>query len=514
MTHYLFKSQQATTSFARDRLHHVWKSLPWFLAIGAFCCGVATSGAAERIDVPLGQRQLFLDDCDIAKLENLQRTMHQPAKKGAVVAPDQPWERWVQTRCSPAWDEKERIFKLWPFVCPPDRHEQGGTTYLESKDGVHWTKPSLGQREYAGSKENNFVTTDPKLPWGPNCIEGVVYDPRDPDSSRRYKGLMGAEHRVPVVSPDGIHWKQLDAAKLTSGDEGNLCYDPVTEQFIATLKTFPKSGRAHAIWTSKDFIHWTRLPEIFEADDEDRAHLKEVIEARLADATLQGVTCVNPADYHVDVYNLGLFRYEGLYVGLPAMYYATGKDRAGTNTDGFHLIELACSRDLKHWERLGDRRPFIGHSPMDGNAYDLTQLLPGGAPLVMGDELWFYYTGLKYREPPTDEANQGAVCLAVLRRDGFISLDAGKTQGTLQTKPFEAQGVRLCVNVDASSGSLGVEVLDSSGIPVAESEAINGNQPHGTAAWKSGNWATLKGQTVSLRFRLQTDKTFRIAKPM
>jgi hypothetical protein len=45
--------------------------------------------------------------------------------------------------------------------------------------------------------------------------------------------------------------------------------------------------------------------------------------------------------------------------------------------------------------------------------------------------------------------------------------------------------------------------LDSSGSCVAESEAIHGNQPHGTAAWKSGNWANLKGQTISLRFRLQ-----------
>jgi len=33
-------------------------------------------------EVPAGQRQLFLDDRDIAKIDNLTRTMRRPAKKG------------------------------------------------------------------------------------------------------------------------------------------------------------------------------------------------------------------------------------------------------------------------------------------------------------------------------------------------------------------------------------------------------------------------------------------------
>ena len=34
------------------------------------------------------QRQRFLDDVDAAHIENLQQTMHQPDKKGAVIRPD------------------------------------------------------------------------------------------------------------------------------------------------------------------------------------------------------------------------------------------------------------------------------------------------------------------------------------------------------------------------------------------------------------------------------------------
>jgi hypothetical protein len=239
----------------------------------------------ETVPVPIRQRQLFLDDYCIAKIEGLRKTMHSPVKKGAVVVPDQPWEAWLQTRCMPAWDEKEKVFKLWLLTCPPDP-QYAGTSYAESKDGVNWIKPALKQKAYHGSLENNFVTTDPKLPWGPNCIESVVYDPRDPDAARRYKGLMGAEYRVPIASPDGIHWKQLSNTKLTSGDEGNLCYDPSTQQFIATLKTFTKYGRAHAFWTSTDFLHWTRLRGIFQSDDEDQRLAKETIRARYADPHL------------------------------------------------------------------------------------------------------------------------------------------------------------------------------------------------------------------------------------
>ena len=168
--------------------------------------------------------------------------MHQAAKKGAVVRPDQPWEVWLQTRCAPAWDPNQQLFKLWLSTCPPDP-SLAGPSYAESKDGIHWTKPILRQVEYQGSKENNFLSIAPKLRWGNNYLETVLFDPNDPNPSCRYKGLLGAEYRIPVVSPDGIHWTRLNVSRLASGDEGNLSYDPLTRTFIATLKTFTASGR-------------------------------------------------------------------------------------------------------------------------------------------------------------------------------------------------------------------------------------------------------------------------------
>ena len=92
----------------------------------------------------------------------------------------------------------------------------------------------------------------------------------------------------------------------------------------------------------------------------------------------------------------------------------------------------------------------------------MTQLLPPSAPIVRDDELWFYYTGIKYRAEPAqpESGGIGAICLAVLRRDGFVSLDAGVESGTLLTKQFVLAGTTLHLNVDANTGELNVTVLD------------------------------------------------------
>ncbi|MBP86879.1 MAG: hypothetical protein CMJ64_09200 [Planctomycetaceae bacterium] len=146
---------------------------------------------------------------------------------------------------------------------------------------------------------------------------------------------------------------------------------------------------------------------------------------------------------------------------MPAVYHATGK--SDNNTDGFHLIQLACSRDLRTWTRLGSRQPFIGPSPAKPGDFGRTQLLLPSAPVERGDELWFYHTGIKYRTLHEDaDAKMGAVHLTVLRRDGFVSLDAGEDRGQLITKSLIYSGDQLMLNVVIrDSGHTKVEVLDA-----------------------------------------------------
>ena len=490
--------------------------------------------------VPSGVRQLFLDDCGIAKVENLTRTMHEPVKKGAVIRPDCAAGVWgIQTRAAPSWDPTAQLFRYWVYESPDDLREKkvrvGG--YYESTDGLHWTKPNLRQVEHRGSLDNHYCVGAPEV---------SLRDPIDPDPACRYKGLRLEFDKLLPLSCDGVRWKTLDAAIIPSWDEYNLSFDPVEGLFIATVKdaglaaTYKEPGavldylqrglpgrfrtyredatpeeRANcgagrygrSVWltTSKDFRQWTEPVLIFETDDEDQELAKENIARRLADSSLQQPVVNDPECYNADVYNMGVFRYEGLYIGTPAVYHSAGMAPGSTdNTDGFHLVQLACSRDLRSWLRLGDRRPFIGPSPLGAGAYDLMSAIGPSSAIVRGDELWFYYTGGKYRcTPERAEPDRSAICLAVLRRDGFVSLDAGESEGSILTEPFVLTGTKLFANVDALKGELRAEVLDRDAKVLATSDPVNGDLPRSEVAWKQGDVAALSGQIIALRFWLR-----------
>jgi len=468
---------------------------------------VPSPGQSQETVNVCTQRQLFLDDFIVERTEGLKRTMHQPVKRGAVIQPDQTWETSLQTRCVPAWDEQNEVFKLW-MITSTNVPGLSGTSYAESRDGIHWTKPILGQTVINGSRANNFITVFPEHQWPQNGIENVVYDPDESDPDRRFKGFYGVIDRRPMVSPDGIHWTLLDTTALPSADESNLSYDRTQKTFIATLKRNGPFGRSHAIWTSQDFTNWKDTGSLFHADEKDQQLARKNIAVRLANSALQQPIKNDPEDYNADIYNFGVFRYAGLYIGLPAVYHATGKLKV--NTDGFHLIQLACSRNLHTWKRLGDRQPFIGPSFAKPEIFDRTQLLPPSAPVEHGDELWFYYTGLKYRASPENaDHKRGAICLAVLRRDGFISLDAEKNCGQLITVPFIFSGNRLLLNVDVRTGGhTKVEILDSNNEPMAGFHLADCHPLHGDHIaheihWKHGSSvSSLAGKPVRLRIEL------------
>lgn len=460
----------------------------WGLVLLCVCLagGVRADDAVFR--VPRGQRQLFLDDHGIEKISNLKRTMHSPRKRGAVIRPPFLGKKpsSIQTRSGPQWDAERGVYRLWLI----------SKDCFESRDGLHWV---------ATEKK-------PTLP-----VISAVIDPDDPDPSRRYKGLVSTRgKREPVVSPDGIAWKKLAVPSIPSQDESNLSYDEVTRTFIATVKHSGPYGRTVWLSTSRDFQSWSKPELIFHPDEQDQKRAGEVIRWRIGNKALLPMFQNNPKDYNVQVYNMGVFRYEGLFVGLPAMFHSTGKMPNYPNTDGFHVIQLTCSRDLKNWKRLGDRGIFIGPSPVAGGDFDLTQILPPSRPIVKKDELWFYYTGLKYRGAyryvgtyPDGEMiplegydlARGAICLAVLRRDGFVSLDAGATPGTLQTAAFQLPVGQLHTNAQLQDkGHLIVEVLDEDGRVVGKSKPISGDQPQGQVVWVSEPDGLKAGKSVRLRF--------------
>ncbi|MDA1017674.1 MAG: hypothetical protein O3A00_24845 [Planctomycetota bacterium] len=474
-------------------------------ALLALCLGSLSVAAAEEARrIPAGQRQLFLDDDAIAKIENLKRTLHQPEKRGAVIRSANP-SQTIQTRTAPVWDPEAKHFKLW--VMSTDEPLRIST------DGLHWT---------AGPRPNLR-------------IDHAVYDPHDKDPARRFKAALLNEGFA--VSPDGVQWTKLDLPAIPSSDEGNFSYDPSEGLFIHSVKRGGPFGRSVAIATSLDFKTWRDYGVVFHADELDQEIGMRRIVERLGNPQLKQTEYNTPEHYSVQIYNMGVFHYEGHYIGLPSIYHHTGKvppgwpgfenlrlspamkDAVGKYGDytGFYNIQLVTSRDLVHWQRVAERQPFLEASPLGAGAYDTQTIIGPSAPVVRDDELWFYYTGIKHyafvasgNEPGFDDyyPDKGAVCLAVLRRDGFVSLDAGAEPGTLLTRPFVLAGTTLHVNVDARAGELNVTVLDGDGQTLAVSDPVTGNQPHAALRWKSSNLNSVKGKTVSLRLSLRNARLY------
>jgi hypothetical protein len=91
----------------------------------------------------------------------------------------------------------------------------------------------------------------------------------------------------------------------------------------------------------------------------------------------------------------------------------------------------------------------------DGAAYDTGQLEPTNRPIIRNNEIWFYYTGLRHRHISFADMmarrylDSGAVCMAKLRLDGFVSLKGGIEWGSVLTKPLTVDGMELHINVDS-----------------------------------------------------------------
>src|SRR5207248_171211 len=173
------KSDAAKGDEMKDRRHALqgdWRVAAVVLWLWASC-----SSASDAIKVKPGQAQLFLDDFVIEKMEGLKRTMHQPAKRGAVIRSRQPGKT-LQTRSAPAWDPGKRLYSLWVLGVDD--------TFWQSKDGLHWAP---------GGRPN--LRTDL-----------AVHDPVDRDPARRFKAALTNEGFA--ASPDGINWTRLGVPKV------------------------------------------------------------------------------------------------------------------------------------------------------------------------------------------------------------------------------------------------------------------------------------------------------------
>ncbi|MDP7130278.1 MAG: hypothetical protein QF437_07310 [Planctomycetota bacterium] len=404
-------------------------------------------------------RRTFLDAMVVERSEGLARIFHAAQKhaQNPVLRKDKPWEgkgAYSGPYLYGTVMRDDGKLRMWYHV-----YESGyRNCYAESTDGITWTKPNLGLKDYRGSKENNLfltVSDDPnEKPPGRGSGQchnpSVIKRPWEKDPQKRYVLFCyGVDYRKAraAFSPDGLTWKFVpetaQEALFPSGDVLNFFFDPYKNRYAATRKSGNRRGRAVAVATSRDGLKW-ELPTpgpVFVADDLD------------PDAT--------------QVYGMPVFPYQGLYIGLPWIYNARWfKDARYTDKRMYEAekdspctmdVQVAWSWDLINWSRPRQRKQFIPRGRP--GEFDSHMIYTARAPVVVNDQLYFYYGG--WDGPHNSRKSTSNIGLAVLRLDGFCSMQAGEDEGSFISRKESFQVPRVTINARASNGgNVVAEILD------------------------------------------------------
>ena len=264
--------------------------------------------------------------------------------------------------------------------------------------------------DFVCPKENNLLNSVYRE-------QGCVYlDENDPNPERRYKmtyqaleerdGRMQGRTAL-AVSKDGFHWNREaysnDILPFTSDSPNYILYDKLIHKYIV----FPRPGhldRRVAICLSKDCENWDGPYVVIE-----------------------------PKDIQNHFYYLAPMQYEGMYVGfIPVFKPQEYELDLACKMAGPRDIELCYSPNGIGWERIQVGEAFLPHGELGewdaGGAYPMSAI-------EVGKEIRLYYIGMFRQHGCFLKENRGhELGVATLRRDGFISLDAGEEQGSVTTR--------------------------------------------------------------------------------
>jgi hypothetical protein len=283
-----------------------------------------------------------------------------------------------------------------------------------------------------------------------------------------------------------------------ASDYCSFFYNPFRNVWVYSIKQNGPRGRCRYYAENKDFlagadwsdsVYWTHSDHLDQPEP---------------DGGYPG------AGETPQLYSLNAVAYESLLVGMHYIHRGPKNEICfAGNYPKLIDLELGFSRDGFHWYRP-DRQGFIRAGRKDG-AWDRGYVhSTGGVFVILDDRLVFPYMGTSGIAPNGNRGphSGGSIGIATLRRDGFASMEAGDTPGTLITRPLVFSGKHLFVNLNAPSGSMRVAVLDKTGKPI-ELLTLDNCQPLAIDSTRTevkwhGNvyLSELAGKTVRLQFEL------------
>jgi len=498
----------------------------------------AVASAAEPVPIDIGsRRQLFVDRHIVERLEGEARlVLHHPQPQEIVLRCDQPWER-SGPRYPTVFRDGDR-YRLYYGVSAgqvDDGDQRQYTCYAESVDGITWKKPRLGLVEIDGSKDNNVIWT------GAIAHNFSPFRDENPatDATERYKAVGGVGMKWGdgfwlLVSPDGIRWKKRDDTPLDLEgrfDSHNLLFwDAAARLYRMYWRDHRRDdgrqpgGRDVRTAASPDCRSWTASQWlVYEPARSGSAERDES----------------DPSGDHHQFYASGIHAYPrspGLLLGFPQRYSDRGWTRS-TDQLPDHDVRRAradASRNGGRPTRWGTAiTDVLFMTSHDGGQFFVWPeafIRPG----IQRPGSWYYggawyawglvETAPQFAEAPPElslyvqegdkpsrmDDARGALRRHTLRLDGFASVHAPLTGGTLVSRPLVFSGETLEINFATSAGGRVRIGLDhASGEPIAgrslsDCDLLYGDQIDRVVSWGGDeHLGRLTGRPVRLTVELK-----------
>ena len=450
------------------------------------------------------RRELFIDHFLIDKMQGVSLQLQKPQSGGVALKFDQPWEGQVSGYVTVLQDGD--LFRMYYRGRPltgygdNDPRAQEVTCYAESRDGITFTRPSLGLISFGGTRENNAILADighvthnfaPFLDTRPGVPQ-----------SERFKGVGGSSESglVAYVSADGIHFEKLQEKPIITGgafdSQNNVFWSDHEQCYVCFFRTFKNGVRWITRTTSTDFFNWTPS-----------------VDMTFGDAPNEHLYTNQTSAY---------FRASHIYVGTAARFWPDRRSLTDDQVASLKLdeavnypgLKLESSDAVLLTSRGGDRydRTFLESLVRPGTDlknWTARSNYPARGIVATGPAEMSMYIQRNYGQP-THYLER-----LTFRTDGIGAVHAGYQPGELLTKVLTFAGSRLTLNMSSSAaGGIFVEIQDAAGVPIpgftmADCVELNTDDLARTVAWKSGaDISDLTGKPVRLRFQMKDADLF------
>ena len=431
-------------------------------------------------------------------------------------------------------------FRMWYYAChcgknpdwPPEMMRQlakpaawstgetplfqGPLCYAESPDGIHWTKPELGQVLFKGSRANNALA----LPHAVVSGALVIRDDAEPDPARLYKMIyqffpdqsdppVEAYGRLPTVaqavSPDGLQWTVIGipfrnqfvepSSFFRFQDRYLIHYQVMDAGFGYGAAGGTRCGRAGVVRCTADFERWPDLlAEGFALAEPEQAERRGM--SGSYDQVHLGVGAASFGNVCVGLY--GLWHNADFNTGFSEISCDFG---LLVSNDGIHFREpVKGARFLRR-----DETPV---TPVPGQDFN-TILCQANGILNVGDETRLYHGRWRNAGHSGSLRHYTAeVGLATLPRDRWAAfvLNPGEAEGVVCSAPLPmpAGDGALFLNAHGTAG-LTVSLLDERFEPIPGFDQGRVVGPDGLdcpVRWAGRDLCELAGRSCRIQIRL------------